>query len=71
MLAKTFKIDLTKCQSCQRDLRKLAAVVDALEVKRFLKHLGLDYTAPPRGPPQFTQPELSYAGWLDSEIYPE
>jgi hypothetical protein len=69
MLAKTFKIDVTKCQSCQGDMRKLAAVIDALEVRRFLKHIGLDYTPPPRGPPQFTQLELSYDGWLESENY--
>ena len=62
MLAKTFKLDVTKCQSCQGDMRKLAAVVDALEVRRFLKHIGLDYT-----PPQFTQLDLSYDGWLESD----
>jgi hypothetical protein len=69
MLAKTFKIDVTKCQFCQGDMRKLAAVVDALEARRFLKHIGLDYTPPPGGPPQFTQLELSYDGWLESECY--
>ena len=50
-------------------MRKLAAVVDVLEVQRFLKHIGLDYTPPPRGPPQFTQTELSYDGWIESECY--
>ena len=62
MLAKTFKIDVTKRQFCQGDMRTLAAVVDALEVRRFLKHIGLDYT-----PPQFTRLDLSYDGWLESD----
>jgi len=65
MLVKTFKIDVTKCQSCQGDMRKLAAVIDALDVRRFLKHIGLDYTPPP----QFTQLELSYDGWIESKCY--
>ncbi len=50
MLVKTFKIDVTKCQACQGDLRKIGAVVDGGEVQRYLKHVGLDHAAPPRGP---------------------
>ncbi len=48
MLAKTFKIDVSKCQACQGDLRKIGAVVDGGEVQRYLKHMGLDYTSPPK-----------------------
>ncbi len=48
-------------------MRKLAAVVDVLEAQRFLKHIDLDSTPPPRGLPQFTQLEHSYDGWIESE----
>ncbi len=60
-LAKTFKIDVTKCQACQGDLRKIGAVVDGGEVHRYLKHVGLDHAAPPRGLPSFKQGELSFS----------
>ena len=68
-LAKTFKIDVTKCQACQGDLRKIGAVVDGGEVQRYLKHVGLDHTAPPRGPPSFKQAELDFSEWPEYESH--
>ncbi len=67
MLAKTFKIDVTKCQACQGDLRKVGAVVDGGEVQRYLKHVGLDHAAPPRGPPRFKQTKLDFSEWPEYE----
>ncbi len=48
MLDKTFKIDVTKCQVCHGDLRKIGAVVDGGAVQRYLKIVGLDHWASPR-----------------------
>ena len=67
MLAKTFKVDVTKCQVCHGELRKFGVVVDEGEVQRYLKHVGLDHSAPPRGPPRFKQAELEFSECLEYE----
>ena len=54
MLAKVFKIDVTICPKCQGSLRKIAAVVDPTELRRYLKHVGLDCDPPARVPSTLT-----------------
>ena len=61
MLAKVFKIDVTICPKCQGSLRKIAAVVGPTEVRRYLKHVGLDCDPPARAPPRAVQGEFDYA----------
>ena len=47
MLAKVFRIDVTKCQHCKGDMAILAAITNRCEVARYLKHLGIEHEAPP------------------------
>ena len=66
MLAKVFKIDVTICPKCQGSLRKIAAVVDPTEVRRYLKHVGLDCD-PGSGSPEF--PGGSWDGGAESRPF--
>ena len=40
MLAKVFKIDVTKCQSCGGDLARAGAIMSQESIKRYLSHIG-------------------------------
>lgn len=53
MLAREFKIDVLKC-SCGGELRPIAAVTDQDSVRRYLKHMNIEYDPTPRGPPRET-----------------
>ena len=55
MLAKVFKIDATKCKTCDGKLLKLAAITGPMEAIRYLRHVGLPYDAPGRAPPRPAQ----------------
>jgi hypothetical protein len=46
MLARTFKIDVTKCDRCSGEMRAVAAVTCPDGIKRYLRHLGLDSDPP-------------------------
>ena len=60
MLMKVFKIDVTKCVSCGGEVRMVAAITDPLDVRRYLKHEGIDYEAPARGPPRVVQEAFAF-----------
>ena len=45
MLPKVFKIDVTKCASCGGDLVNVAPITDPMEARRFLRPVGLPYSA--------------------------
>jgi hypothetical protein len=60
MLAKVFKIDVTKCQHCKGDMAILAAITNRSEVARYLKHLGIENEAPARAPPRYQGEPLEF-----------
>ncbi|TWW08345.1 hypothetical protein E3A20_25270, partial [Planctomyces bekefii] len=59
MLARVFKLDVLKCE-CGGALAPLGAVQDPVEVKRYLKHINIEYDPPPRGPPGQVQGSLDF-----------
>lgn len=65
MLARVFKIDVMKCD-CGGDLTPLGAVQDQAEIKRYLKHINMEYDPPPRGPPGHVQGSLDFEQQDDS-----
>jgi hypothetical protein len=65
MLAKVFKIDVTKCASCSGNLVKVAAITDPIEARRYLRHVGLPYDAPARAPPRTMQGEFEFESFPD------
>ena len=60
MLAKVFKIDVTKCERCNGDMAVMAALIDRGEVARYLKHLGIEHEAPARAPPRQKEESLDF-----------
>ena len=42
MLAKVFKIDVTKCEKCGGAMKAIASVMDRDSVVRHLRHVGMD-----------------------------
>jgi hypothetical protein len=65
MLARVFKVDVTKYPSCGGDLAKLAAVTDPIAARRYLKYAGIPHDAPAQAPPLSVQGEieLEYASF--------
>jgi hypothetical protein len=53
MLARVFKIDITKCSSCGGQIRFVCAVMESRAIRRYFEHIGIDlhppYRAAPRG----------------------
>ena len=60
MLAKVFKIDVTKCEHCNGDMAVMAALIDRSEVVRYLKHVGIEHEAPTRAPPRHKEEPLDF-----------
>ena len=60
MLARVFKIDVTKCEHCGGNLYPVSAVIDPSQTSRYLKHMGLPHL-PPEKPPNISQPTLELA----------
>ena len=60
MLARVFKVDVTRCEHCGGCLKNIAAIVDSGSVARFLSFEGLDVIPPQRGPPEFIQKGFAY-----------
>ena len=50
MLARVFKLDVLQCE-CGGKLQRVAAIQDRDEIKRYLKHVNLEYDPPARAPP--------------------
>mgnify|MGYP006899652038 CR=1 FL=1 len=65
MLARVFKLDVLKCD-CGGDLTPLGAIQDPAEVKRYLKHMNIDYDPPPRGPPRQMQGSFGFEQQYDT-----
>jgi hypothetical protein len=65
MLAKVFRIDVTKCQHCQGDMAILAAITNRSEVARYLKHLGIEHEAPARAPPRYLEEPFEFGSSED------
>lgn len=66
MLARVFKIDVLKCD-CGGEFTPLGAVQDPAEVRRYLKHINMEYDPPPRGPPGHVQGSLDFEKYYDSD----
>ena len=64
MLSRVFKIDVLKCR-CGGEFTPLGAVQDPAEVKRYLKHINMEYDPPPRGPPGHVQGSLDFEQHYD------
>ena len=47
LLQKVFAVDVLECPGCSGRLRVLACVTEAVEVRRYLEHAGIDATGPP------------------------
>lgn len=60
LLKRVFKIDVTQCPHCPGTLAAVCSVVEQQQVRRYLKHMGIDHLPPVRGPPRSVQPELRY-----------
>ena len=60
MLAKVFRIDVTKCQYCIGDMAIMAAITNRSEVARYLKHLGIEHEAPARAPPRYQEEPFEF-----------
>ena len=60
MLAKVFKIDVTKCQSCGEDLTKVGAIMSQESIKRYLSHIGVNHLPPSRAPPNTVQESFDF-----------
>ena len=70
MLARVFKIDVLKCDGCGGKLRPVCAIIDSDSIRRYLKHMNIDYDPPPRGPPRFTQEAFDFEGG-DGSSFPD
>ena len=55
MLAKVFKIDVSKCTECNGEMRAICSVIEPSSVQRYLKHINMDYEPPARAPPKLSQ----------------
>jgi len=62
MLARVFKIDVLKCEVCGGQLGPVCAVMDSDSIRRYLKHMDIEYDPPPRGPPRFSQEYFDFDG---------
>ena len=60
MLSRVFKIDVLKCD-CGGDLKPLGAVQDPDQVRKYLKHVNIEYDPPVRGPPRLVQNSFEFA----------
>ena len=60
MLSKVFKIDVMTCEKCGGPMTAIGKVQDPDSVKKYLKHLNLDYEPPPRGPPTRVQESFHF-----------
>jgi hypothetical protein len=66
MLARVFKIDVTKCPACGGAMTIVCAVTESRSIKRYLEHVGIDPHPPARGPPEeaaeLVQGEFDFGG---------
>ena len=62
MLARVFKIDVLRCEDCGGHLRPVCAVTEPDSIRRYLRHMNIDYDPPPRRPPRFTQGVFDFDG---------
>ena len=63
LLARTFKIDVSTCKQCGSELRIVAAIMKAEEIKRYLDHTDKWQLAPPdksQGPPSEQSKLITY-----------
>ena len=60
LLARCFKVDVSRCPRCGGDLRIIGAVTDSRQAERYLRHLGLAHHPPPIKPAKFRQGELHF-----------
>ena len=67
MLAKVFKVDVTKCDACGGQVKKISAITDPMQVRRYLKHENIDYEPPARAPPRYQQGEFDFE---DAQYHP-
>ncbi len=68
MLARVFKIDVLKC-GCGGELKPLGAVQDPDQVRKYLKHVNIDYDPPVRGPPRLVQDSFEFNQPASSDEY--
>jgi hypothetical protein len=52
MLARVFKVDVTKCPACGGEMTIVCAVTESRSIKRYLERVGIDPHPPARGPPE-------------------
>ena len=62
MLARVFKIEVLRCDACGGQLRPVCAVTEPDSIRRYLRHMNIDYDPPPRGPPRITQGVFDFDG---------
>ena len=67
MLARTFKIDVTKCIYWRSDMYVVAAILKKEEIQRYLTHEKLDPNPPARAPP--VEKELNLSDATSNVIY--
>jgi len=62
MLARVFKIEVLRCDACGGHLRPVCAVTEPDSIRRYLRHMNIDYDPLPRGPPRITQGVFDFDG---------
>ena len=60
VLKHVFKVDVMVCQKCGGEMTALAAIKDHCEVRRYLRHIGLDSDPPARAPARSVQGEFDF-----------
>jgi hypothetical protein len=68
MLARVFKIDVSKCNSCDGDMAVVCAVTDRDSIERYLKSINIDSDPPARSPPRFNQSPVDFDGYDDGSF---
>ena len=63
---RVFKIDVLKCDACGGRLRPVSAITEPDSIRRYLRHMNIDYDPPPLGPPRFTQGAFDFDGAAQS-----
>ena len=69
MLARVYKIDVTKCVACGGEMVIVAAVTERAAITRYLSHVGIAVRPPPRGPPRINDESRQGEFDFDTSIH--
>jgi hypothetical protein len=70
MLAKVFKIDVIKCDTCGGEMRAMGSVMNRDSIVRYLKQMQIDFDPPQRPPPRYRQESFDFDQTVINEYEP-